>query len=301
MKTTQRLLSPSRAHFACLHLPHWRVTTLTICLLAQGCSPQTEGAVSGTSASTGGNPVMIVREKRYDFPEKFAASMREIQERCLAGKSAVAAAQGWAFDAAKERLTDAEIAMLDTERTEEYFDGKKYAKVVSGGLYDPSRISAEKGGTCKLQPQPFKSVEIQDGACNFVSIEYDFAKRTGLKTEIKDACSPPEAAPLQSGEAVPVPGTSAQCKWTPGSGALHVPECTLVPSPLHAGTGRPMVAIRKMPESLRQSATPMPGMDALSTQSLTSTEQAVSISVGVAIAAEKFQLPADSAAFPSTE
>ncbi|MDB5932050.1 MAG: hypothetical protein JWR60_3757 [Polaromonas sp.] len=283
-------------------LSAWGAAVL-LCLLAQGCSPKAEGAVSGASSSGSGsaNPVMIVREKRHDFPEKFAASMREVQERCFAGKSAVAAAQGWAYDPATERLTDAEIAALDTERTEEYFDGKKYAKFVSGNLYDASLISVERGGTCKPQPQPFKSVEIHDGACNVLSIEYDLAKRTGSKTQLKGDCGTPENLPLQSGEAVAVPGTSAQCKWTPPGNALQAPECTLLPAARHAGTGLALVAIRKMPEHLRQSVTPLPGMQALDMQSLTTTEQAVAISMGAPIAAEKFQAPADSAAFPLVE
>ncbi len=293
-----RLLAPA---------PTWGAALL-LCLLAQGCSPQAEGAVSGASGSDSANPVIIVREKHHDFPEKFAAAMREVQAHCFAGKSAIAAAQGWAYDPATERLTDAEIAALDTERTEEYFDGKKYAKIVSGGLYDTSLISVEKDGTCKPQPQPFKSAEIHDGACNVLSIEYDLAKGTGSKTKLKGNCDTPEEAPEQSGEAVPVAGTSVQCKWTPPGPVVtslgnvpRVPECTLVPTPVHAGTGRVLVAIRKMPDHLRQSVTPLPGMEALDMQSLTTTEQAVAISVGAAIAADKFQAPADSAAFPLVE
>lgn len=89
---------------------------------------------------------------------------------------------------------------------------------------------------------------------------------------------------------------------TDGGGvALPIaPECTLLPLPLHTGTGRPLVAIRKMPEHLRTAATPLPGMQAMNMQSFVTTEHAVQISVGTSIPANTFELPADTASFPLT-
>jgi hypothetical protein len=274
---------------------------LLACVMLQACSPK--GEESGAASTGGGgdtDAVVIVREKQHDYPLKFAATMREIQDRCLAGKSVIAAAQGWAFDSAAEHLTDEEIAALDSERTEEYFYGKKYAKVITGAQFDFSKISATREGSCKPTPKHFKSVEIQDEACNVVSIEYDLADGTGRREEIKGVCNTPESPALQEGEPVAIAGSTVQCKWSP-PGPLITPECTLIPSSVHAGTGRLLVAIRKMPDHLRLSTTPMPGTVAFDMQSLATTEQALLVTVGAAIPAEKFSAPADSLAFPLTQ
>ena len=216
-----------------------------------------------------------------------------------------AAAEGWAYDPVADRLTDAQIEALDTERTEEYFEGRQYAKVVSGMRFDPSSLSATREGSCKPTAVAFKSVEVVDASCKLQSVVYDPAAGTGTREESPNACEPSSGAPEQAGEAVALPGTNAQCKWTPapaaGPGGMalpYTPECTLLPSPVHAGTGRPLVAIRKMPDLLRNAATPLPGMQALDMQSMVTVEQAVQVSVGTPIPADKFRLPADAAAFP---
>lgn len=281
-------------------LSPWGLALLA-CALLQGCSPdKAQGAVP----SGGAGAVSIVREKQPEFPAKYAAAIREVQARCFAGKAAVAAAQGWAYDPASERLTDAEILALDTERTEEYFDGKKYAKLVSGKTYDASSVGVSREESCKPTSLPFKTVEIHDGACNVLQVEYDLAQHTGRRIQTANACDTPDDAPEQSGEAVAVAGTNVQCKWTPAGPVVtplgnipRVAECTLLPSPIHAGTGRPLVAIRKLPDFLRTSTTPLPGMQAMDMQSLATVEQAVAVTLGSPIAPDKFVLPADAAGF----
>lgn len=285
--------------------PVWLALMLS-CLCLQACSPKAEGAAIGTGGPS--DAVVIVREKQHDHPAKFAAAMRELQDKCLSAKAVVAAAQGWSFDAAAERLTDAEIAALDTERTEEYFEGKKYAKVVTGGAPDWSATGAARDESCKPRVKPFKSVEIHDGACNVLRVEYDLDQGTGRRESLKDACDGPASPAEQAGEPMQVAGSGVQCKWTPAGPLVtaygnvpRVPECSLLPSSIHAGTGRLMVAIRKLPDFLSQSTTPLPGTEAMDMQSLSSTEQAVSVTVGVAIAADRFKAPADSAAFPQVD
>jgi hypothetical protein len=281
------------------------------------CSPKAaEGPAPTAAASAGaeenrsgaGDGIVLVREKRHDFPDKFAATIREIQSRCFEAKAVIAKAQGWAFDPAAERLTDLEIAALDTERTEEYFSGKRYAKIITGMHYSPAEMEPTREGTCKPVPQPFKSAEVRDdGSCAAMLVEYDLANKTGKRDRLKGDCRSAPEVPVQAGDPVAVPGTTAQCRWTapPGGNAalarLAVPECTLVPSPVHAGTGRPLVAIRKMPEFLRQSTKALPGTQVIDPQSLVSTEQAVEVGVGVRVPAEKFDWPTDSVGFPLGE
>ncbi len=276
---------------------------------AEGPAPAAAAfAGAAESRSGAGDGIVLVREKRHDFPDKFAATIRESQARCFEAKAVVAKAQGWAFDPAAERLTDLEIAALDTERTEEYFSGKRYAKIITGMHYFPASMQPTREGTCKPVPQPFKSAEVRnDSACELMVIEYDPANKTGTRQRLKGDCRSAPEAPVQAGDLVVVPGTTSQCQWTapPGGNAalarLAVPECTLVPSPIHAGTGRPLVAIRKMPEFLRQSTKALPGTEVTDMQSLVSTEQAVEVGVGVRVPAEKFDWPADSLGFPLSE
>ena len=280
------------------------------------CSPKpaetptpvvTASAGAGESRSGANDGIVLVREKRHDFPDKFAATIRELQARCFEAKAVIAKAQGWAFDPATERLTDPEIAALDTERTEEYFSGKRYAKFTSGTQYVPTEMQPTREGTCKLSPHPLKSAEVRnDGTCEVLLIEYDLANKTGTRQRLKGVCDSPPKASVQAGDPVPVPGTSAQCRWnSPAGGAalarLAASECTLAPSPVHAGTGRPLVAIRKMPEFLRQSKQALPGTEVADVQSLVSTEQAVVVSIGVRVPDERFDWPIDSLSFPLGE
>lgn len=276
---------------------------------AEGQAPAA-AALSGAaeSRSRADDGIVLVREKRHDFPDKFAATIRESQARCFEAKAVIAKAQGWAFDPAVERLTDREIAALDTERTEEFFSGKQYAKIITGMHHFPTEIEPTREGSCKPVPHPFKSAEVRnDGTCELMRIEYDPANKTGTRERLKGGCSSTPEAFTQAGDPVAVPGTTAQCRWTapPGGNAalasMAVPECTLVPSPVHAGTGRPLVAIRKMPEFLRQSTKVLPGMEVTDLQSMVSTEQAVEVSVGVRVSDDKFDWPTDSLGFPLSE
>jgi hypothetical protein len=277
------------------------VTATAVVLCMAACAPEAESSPIGAQA--GGDGIIIVREKRHEHPDQFLAAVKEIQSRCFEAKAVVAQAQGWTYDPASERLSDTEIFQLDTERTAEYFEGKRYAKVVSGARMDVSRMEPIRGGSCKPVAVRFKSVEVDDGNCNVFRVQYDVAAKTGQREILKNVCAAPGAPPTQGGEPVPVPGTSSQCKWTPkvklGAVVLPTPnECTLLPSPVHKGTGRPLVAIRMMPDHLRAAATPLPGMQATSMLGLVTIEQAVQISVGTRMPDGTFDMPADAASFP---
>ena len=291
-----------RAARLCTH-----AVTAAVALCLAACSPKADtapaGAQSGGAGTGSGDGIIIVREKRHDYPEKFVAGVKELQSRCFEAKAVVAQAQGWAYDPATEQLSDADIAQLDTERIAEYFEGKRYAKLITGTRMDVSKLEPTREGSCKPLPVLFKSVEVHDGKCNVSRAHYDVSGKTGQRELQKDACTPPSKPPAQDGEPMAVPGTTAQCKWAPklmvGGVALPTtPECTLTPSPIHQGTGRPLVAIRKAPDHLRASAAPLPGMQAMDMQSLVTTEHAVQISVGTSIPASTVELPADAASFP---
>lgn len=269
-----------------------------VLLLAQGCTSK-EADASGVKST-----VTIVRETKPEFPEKAIARYRELQQRCIEGRSAVAEAQGWAYDPKTDAITDADILALDTQKTEEYFDGAKYAVIVTGTQFDGTHMDAtQQEGSCKLASIPFKSVKIDDGDCHSMHVEYDLPESTGRRTEFKGLCDRPSVPIIdQSGETVAVAGTSQQCKWNkPAPSQVHVALCTLLPNPVHAGTGRELVAIHKFPEAMRALDQPAPGTVALTFQSLVTVEQATHIDIGGAIPAAKFEFPADSAAFPLTQ
>lgn len=269
-----------------------------VLLVLQGCSPEAADAAPSGLKST----AVIVRESKPEFPDKAIAKYRELQQRCIEGRIEVAKAQGWAYDPASDAITDTDILALDTEKSEEYFDGQKYAVIVTGTQIDGTSFGPTQEANCKLTSMPFKSVDIRDGDCRRLSVEYDLPQPSGRRTEIKDACDKASVENIdQSGATVTVAGNQ-QCRWNKDDGnPLHVPTCTLFPNAVHAGTGLPLIAIRKNLDSLRSADQPLPGTEALTYQSLVMVEQATSIEIGVSIPPDKFEAPADSANFPLTQ
>lgn len=263
-------------------------------LLMQGCSPK--------DVNTGGvrSTVTIVRETAPEFPDKALAMYRELQQRCIMGRTVVANAQGWSYNPQADVMTDTQLLALDTLKTEEYFDGGNYAIIVSGNQIDHSNFGTLQENTCKLQSMPLKSVEIRKADCSALNVEYDLRRATGRIVKLENVCGS-QSAPVidQSGETVTVSGTNHQCKWN-GNGnnsPLHVPVCSLLPNPIHAGTQRELIAIQKAPAMLGNAAVPLPGTTALTFQSVAKIERATLINVGDAIPAAKFEAPADSTGF----
>lgn len=266
-------------------------------LLLQGCSPQADDAASGLQST-----ITIVRESKPEFPEKTIAMYRELQLRCIEGRTEVAQAQGWAYDPEADAMSDAAILALDTKKTEEYFEDQKYAVIVTGTRYDSAPFGVTAELTCKLTSTPFKSVDIRDGDCHRISVEYDLPERSGRRTEFKGICDKPAVANIdQSGQTVVVAGNQ-QCQWNKHEdNPLHIATCSLLPNPVHAGTGLELIAIRKIPDNLRNAGQALPGSAALTVQGIVTIEEATAIDVGGSIQAEKFEAPADSANFPLTQ
>ncbi|RYX92838.1 MAG: hypothetical protein EOO28_20930 [Comamonadaceae bacterium] len=276
-------------------------------MLLQGCSPKEPDATAATAsapaASGDTSSVSIVRETKPEFPEKTIAAYREIQQRCFEGREVVAKAQGWAFDPKADAMTDAAILALDTQKTEEYFSGNRYAVIVTGTQFDTQKMGVTQELSCKLTSTPFKSVEIRDGECHSMAVEYDLPETTGRRIETKGLCDKPSTPVVDQGGATVAVAGGQQCKWNVpnANNPLHMDICTLLPNPVHAGTGREMVAIQKKPDTLRNAAQVLPGTTALSLQSLVTVDAATSITVGGSIPAAKFEAPADSAGFALTE
>ena len=273
--------------------------------LLQACSPREPAASTAAPvaapAAGGKSPITIVRESSPEFPDRAIAGYRELQQRCFDGRAVVAKAQGWAYDPKADAISDAGILALDTQTTEEYFDGQKYAIIVTGTRFDSQRLGVTQELSCKLVSTPFKSVDIRDGDCDRTSVEYDLPEPSGRRIETRGLCDKPSAAVVdQSGETATV--ANHACKWNKANPAnpVHMATCTLSPNPIHEGTGMELVAIRKAPENLR-AAQPLPGAEVLSMQSLVMVEQATTISIGSSIPAAKFQPPADSKGFAVTE
>ena len=90
-----------RAARLCTH-----AVTAAVALCLAACSPKADtapaGAQSGGAGTGSGDGIIIVREKRHDYPEKFVAGVKELQSRCFEAKAVVAQAQGWAYDPATE-------------------------------------------------------------------------------------------------------------------------------------------------------------------------------------------------------
>lgn len=274
---------------------------LVLCVLlgASGCSPKDADAAAAGVKS----PVTIVRESKPEFPAQALAAYRELLGRCVESRSELARQQGWAYDPKADAMTDAAILALNTEKTEEYFSGKQYAVITTGTRWNTDTFGAVPDRSCKLTSVPYKAVKIRDGDCHSIDVEYDVPNGTGSTTELKGLCDKPSPPAIdRSGDTAAVGTGGLQCKWNKAdSSPLHIPTCTLLPNPVHAGTGRELVAIRKSVNGLRASGETLGGTDALSFQSLVMVEQASLIDVGGAIAAAKFAPPADSAGFPVTQ
>lgn len=284
----------------CFFNPRCERVLLVTCvlLMAQGCSPTDAGAAATSVKSA----VTIVRDSKPEFPDKAIAAYRELQQRCFKSRAEVAKAQGFSYDRQADQMTDAAILALDRQKTEEYFDGKKYAFIVTGTRYDGTRFGVTPELSCKLVSTPFKSADIRDGDCHRISVEYDLPETTGRRSELKGICDKRSAAIVdQTGPTVAVAGNQ-QCRWNRDDASpLHVATCTLLPMPVHAGTGLELIAIRKSTETLRNAGQALPGTEALSMQSLVTIEQATTIDIGSPIPAAKFEVPADSAAFPLSQ
>jgi len=258
-------------------------------VLAQGCSSNEAAAADGVN-----QPVTIVHEKRFDHPDQHLAFLREVQQKCMDAKTVVSQATGTPYDPASDRMSDGELMQLDTEVTEEYFDGGKYARIVNATQIKADGFGSTPGMRCKFEKEPVKSVEIHDGNCYSLNVEYDMPNHTGRRVELKNVCSPPEKLDIApKGEAVAVPGTNQQCRWA-GEEPLRL--CLLSPKAVHAGTGRPLVAIQGVSDQAF-SAAALPGAS-VGMQAEKATDYAKTINIGGAIPAEKFKAPADSMGFP---
>ena len=293
---TSRFPSPTACRFSlrtvCL------VTLTSGVLLLQACSPKEADAASSAGQKSS---VLIVRQTQPEFPDKAVAAYRELQQRCMDSRTLVAQAGGPPYDPAADAMTDAAVLALDTQKTEEFFDGSKYAVIVSGTQFDSTRFGVDAATSCKLVSSAFKSAEIRDtaGDCRSLSVEYDLAASTGTRTELKGACDKPTPPVVdQGGATATVAGQP--CQWnTADASPMHIASCTLSP-PVHAGTGQELVAVRKSPNLLRDAAQPLPGAKALTFQSAVTIDQASRIEIGGNIPASAFEAPADSANFPLT-
>ena len=172
---------------------------------------------------------------------------------------------------------------------------------MTGTQIDGTSFGPTQEANCKLTSMPFKSVDIRDGDCRRVSVEYDLPQPSGRRTEIKGACDKASVETIDQSGATETVAGNQQCRWNKDDGnPLHVPTCTLLPNALHAGTGLPLIAIRKNLGSLRSADQPLAGTEALTYQSLVMVEQATPIEIDGSIPAAKFEAPAASASFPLT-
>lgn len=285
--------------------PHTNFFGLISCvLMLTACSPEASNAASDGAASQK-QSVVIVREVKPEFPQKFIAAMRDLQERCIESRTEIAKAQGWGYSPAADRTPDAEILKLNTKRVEEYFDGTKYAMVETATNLDMEKMDpVSKELSCKLLPLVQKIIKIEYDTCHTLEINYTSKERTEQK--LTGACkgARPQVDAAQAGPAQNVEGTQFQCKWnTPPSAGkdasgLLVKHCTLLPTPVHAGTGRLLIAEQIAPDMVRMSASPVAGAGSLSLQAMATTEKAVEIKFNEKIPADKFSAPADSLNFP---
>jgi hypothetical protein len=274
-----------------------------IVLLLNACSPNASNA--GENPGGQKQSVSIVRQTKHDFPEKFIAGMRELQELCISGRKEVARAQGWAYDPATDRTTDTEILKLNTKRIEEYFDGTKYAVTEINTQLDAEKMdTVSRELSCKLVPVIVKSMRIEYDSCHFLEINYASKERIEQKLTGKCKTVRPQVDARQLGSAQIVEGTKVQCKWnlalSNSDPTLEMRHCSLMPEPIHAGTGRLLVAEQRAPGIVSQSSAVILGTNHQSLQIYSTTEKAVEVIVGDKISAEKFTAPADSLSFPLT-
>lgn len=267
------------------------------------CSPNASNAAENSGGQK--QSVSIVRQTKHDFPEKFIAGMRELQELCISGRKEVAQAQGWAYDPAADRSTDSEILKLNTKRIEEHFDGAKYAVTETNSQLDTEKMDAvSRQLSCKLVPVIVKGMRIEYDSCHFLDINYASKERIEQKLTGKCKTVRPQVDARQLGSAQIVEGTKFQCKWNvaPSNSdpALEMRHCSLMPEPIHAGTGRLLVAEQRAPDTVSQSSAVMLGTNHQSLQIYSTTEKAVEVIVGEKISADKFAAPADSLSFPLT-
>lgn len=290
-----------------LRLSHFVYPLIMVSGIAMfsACSSEATGAADSAASQKGS--VIIVREAKSEFPQKFVAAMRELQDKCIESRVEIARAQGWGYSPASDKTPDSEILKLNTKRIEEYFDGSKYAMVETATSHDAEKMDAvARDLSCKLLPVVKRIIKIEYDSCH--SLEINYASKERIEQKLSGACKnlKPQVDSAQVGQARNIDGTQFQCKWNsePNSAnsnaELKVRHCTLLPTPVHAGTGRLLIAEQIAPDMVRMAAMPLAGTADLSLQALATTEKAVEIRVNEKIPAEKFSAPADSLNFPLT-
>jgi hypothetical protein len=278
----------------------------------QACSRTAEGVTTDTPRMK--QSVIIVREIKPEFPQAYIKAMRELQEGCIAARTSVSNLQGKSYDSAKDRWTDDDILKLYAGRIEEYFDINRYAvyKIISQP--DLTKMdSVDSKLSCRAPVSINKTVDIESAigtnSCTLLSINYTTNER--IKSTSPLPCKENNTQDIekaqQVGDAVDIEGTIYKCKWssaavTTSNGSVPTSrQCTLVPNPIHAGTGRALIAIAMSPDPIRLSTQALGGTEKLSLQSVTTIEKAIDIKINTKIEDSKFQMPSDSLGFSLTE
>lgn len=119
---------------------------LAALLVLSACSPNDSAAQTAGGGTKSQTTITIVRERPEEDLPLIWKMMRNTLARCQETKAELARVLGKPYDPQAEALSDDELMKLETEVTEEYFDGDRYAKVVNSSLLKTELWGYERRG-----------------------------------------------------------------------------------------------------------------------------------------------------------
>jgi hypothetical protein len=274
--------------------------------LLGACSPKVDASGDKDEYSATDQSVLIIRDSEPEFVNRHLSVMHSIQNGCIKTRALWMKSQGRVYDTKSERWSDDEILELHTKHTEEYFDGPNYATLEIFRVIDNDTYNPEVG--CKPRINIIKRYEIQEGECKSLIVEYNKKKIFENIIQEKNCKygNKRKDKVYQQGAPETIEGTPYKCKWspkevvTPGGNIPYPKECTLTPKPIHAGTGRRLIAnyYESFPFPLMRLEMPteMIAEGEISDHQFTSVYKVKKLEIGTSIK-DKFKIPDDAKGF----
>lgn len=273
---------------------------LAALLVLPACSPN-DSAAQTAGGGTKSQTITIVRERRPEDPAAYLKMMRNTLARCQETKAELARVLGKPYDPQAEALSDDELMKLETEVTEEYFDGDRYAKVVNSSLLKTELWGPNEGESCRPVAKRIRNIRLQPTRCKQIDVAYDLDEGTGIREQAEDICAPRSSGSAEPmGELVDIPGTGHRCRWNVAEGGAPARACLLDPLHFYPSTGADLVVMSTSARQALPAQFPIDDM-AMIANGVATVERPLRVEIGKPIAPGVFEVPADAKAFPLSD
>ena len=295
------------------NIKYWIIATAVIVSVAVFAAVGSKATSSAAESSTSSD-IAIVKKLKLTYPSETAGTLMSLQEGCVSAKSGLYSLRGVQYKPSpEEQLTREQIiALFDDIKVEEYFSGTSYARIESGKeiraltssdqTYAMVKDNKEKGDPeafdCVLKLAPYTIIEIKkldkritissNKSHQQVSI-INFPKEQQKYLKGIDQ-------PFVPTVTIAVGNSKYKCDLSP----MDMQYCYLNGMQVHPGTGKYVIAqsIRPEPGSKYEAKlTPADDMfekfqGTVRGGGAPKIEENVSITVGVPVSIDKFEIPA---------